>query len=256
MDVNLQVVGTVISNLKTGFTNTGKPTCEFALSHQYINDKTGEVFETKWFTTMLNGNADWAEAYNLVKGDKVMVLGSEVTATAYASKTGPACTLNLKANHVTRVDPGSRDYLAAQLLGNAGNDAEMRYTSDGRPYTSMRLGTNAGYPGSNGKWVDKTNWYNVTIFGNTEDEGGTGKAERAANIAKGDKVMVILQSMRGNPYERDGKLAASVDVIANSMRLVSRKSASTNSGRSAPDADVLAAMGIEPAPTAEEDVDF
>ncbi len=252
----IEVIGTILSEVRFKTVGSkGTPVAEFAMAHKWTNPDTGEIFETRFYTTLFNGNAEWAQQNDLAQGDTVMVLGSELTGTAWKSGDQLQSMLNLKATHITRVDAASRDYLAGQLIGAVGADAEMNYNAQGRARTSFRLAVSAGYYGTDGKWVDRSHWYNVTLFGRGEDEGQNARAERAALIAKGDKVLVTLQTVRANGYiNKQGDVACGVDVIASSVRTIARKAAgeTTGSEETAPvDDSIRAAAAMSTAlPTA------
>ena len=48
------------------------------------------------------------------------------------------------------------------LIGNVGNDPEMRYTSSGTPVTTFNLATNNTYRDQNGETVNETEWFRIT----------------------------------------------------------------------------------------------
>ncbi len=52
----------------------------------------------------------------------------------------------------------------AILVGNLGQDPELRYTGSGTAVCNMRLATNSRYKDKDGEWVDKTEWHNVVAW--------------------------------------------------------------------------------------------
>lgn len=50
------------------------------------------------------------------------------------------------------------------LVGNLGQDPELRYTGSGTAVCNMRLATNESYKDSNGQMVDKTEWHSVVAW--------------------------------------------------------------------------------------------
>ena len=50
------------------------------------------------------------------------------------------------------------------LIGNLGNDAETRFTTNNLSITSFSLATTNGYKGKDGNWVNETTWHNVISF--------------------------------------------------------------------------------------------
>lgn len=50
------------------------------------------------------------------------------------------------------------------LIGNLGNDAENRFTTNNLSVTSFSIATSNGYKGKDGNWVNETTWHNVVSF--------------------------------------------------------------------------------------------
>ena len=50
------------------------------------------------------------------------------------------------------------------LVGNLGQDPELRYTGSGTAVCNMRLATNESYKDASGQLVDKTEWHNVVAW--------------------------------------------------------------------------------------------
>ncbi|PJB47335.1 MAG: single-stranded DNA-binding protein, partial [Chloroflexi bacterium CG_4_9_14_3_um_filter_45_9] len=50
------------------------------------------------------------------------------------------------------------------LIGNVGNDPEMRYTPGGNPVTSFSVATNRRYTDSNGETKEETEWFRVIAW--------------------------------------------------------------------------------------------
>lgn len=82
------------------------------------------------------------------------------------------------------------------LLGNLGEDPELRYTQAGTAVLNLRLATNESYI-SDGQRKERTDWHNVVVWAK--------RAEGLAKIlSKGDRIL-IEGSIRTSSYEaRDG----------------------------------------------------
>lgn len=50
------------------------------------------------------------------------------------------------------------------LIGNLGNDAETRFTTNNLDITSFSLATVNSYKGKDGNYVNDTTWHNVVFF--------------------------------------------------------------------------------------------
>ena len=73
------------------------------------------------------------------------------------------------------------------LTGNLTRDPELRNTSGGTPVCSLRLACNTRRRDSGGEWVDKPNFFDVTVWG-----------------AQGENCATYLQ--KGRPVAVDGRL--------------------------------------------------
>lgn len=67
-----------------------------------------------------------------------------------------------------------------QLLGNLGNDAATKYTSNGVPITRFSVATERRFK-SNDEWKTETDWHNITLWSNEK---------LAGYLTKGTKVFV------------------------------------------------------------------
>ena len=52
------------------------------------------------------------------------------------------------------------------LVGNLTKDPELRHTPGGTPVCSLRLAVNGRRRDESGAWVDKPNYFDVSVFGN------------------------------------------------------------------------------------------
>ncbi len=50
------------------------------------------------------------------------------------------------------------------LIGNLGNDAETRFTTNNTSVTTFSLATTNSYKGKDGNWVNETTWHNVVSW--------------------------------------------------------------------------------------------
>ncbi len=69
------------------------------------------------------------------------------------------------------------------LMGNLGQDPELKVSSTGKPYCRLRLATSTSWMSAEDKREEKTEWHSVFTWGNT--------AERCAlHLRKGALVFV------------------------------------------------------------------
>ena len=50
------------------------------------------------------------------------------------------------------------------LIGNLGQDAETRFTTNNLSVTSFSIATSNSYKGKDGNWVNETTWHNIVSF--------------------------------------------------------------------------------------------
>lgn len=84
------------------------------------------------------------------------------------------------------------------LLGNLGNNPELKYTPSGSPVATFSIATNESYKDKEGKLVEKAEWHRIVCWNKT--------AEVAAKyLHKGDKVLVQGKIQTRSWDAQDGK---------------------------------------------------
>ncbi|MEM1096247.1 MAG: single-stranded DNA-binding protein, partial [Bacteroidota bacterium] len=59
----------------------------------------------------------------------------------------------------------ARSVNKVMLIGNLGQDPELRYTGSGTAVCNLRIATTESYKDNNGQIVDKTEWHSVVAWG-------------------------------------------------------------------------------------------
>lgn len=110
-------------------------------------------------------------------------------------------------------------YHLLTIVGNLGNDPELRYTPSGTPVTTLNVATNRNYSNSAGEDVQETIWWRVAAWNKL--------AETCTKyLKKGRKVLIeanIRPSEDGNPrvYEKnDGSWGASYEATARVVKFL------------------------------------
>lgn len=100
------------------------------------------------------------------------------------------------------------------LLGNLGNDPEMRYTPSGVPVATFSLAVNRVYNDSNGQRQEKTTWFRVTAWRRD--------AELVSQyLTKGRQVLILGEMEEARPFMgNDGQPRATLEVTARTIRFV------------------------------------
>jgi len=120
------------------------------------------------------------------------------------------------------------------LTGNLTRDPELRATPSGTPVCSLRVACNTRRKDASGEWVDKPNYFDVTVWG--------AQGENCASyLSKGRPVAVDgrLEWREWEAKDGSGK-RQSVDIIADSVQFLGSREGGENGSRFTPQSDVPA----------------
>src|ERR671939_467117 len=127
------------------------------------------------------------------------------------------------------------------LVGNLTRDPELRHTPSGTPVCSLRVAVNSRRRDESGQWVDKPNYFSVSVFGN--------QAENCAQyLAKGRPVAVDGRLDWREWQGQDGSKRESVEIVADSVQFLG--------GRGEVGGDVGGGNQFVPAGAESESADF
>ena len=123
------------------------------------------------------------------------------------------------------------------IIGNLGADPEMRYTPSGRPVTQFNVAVNQSTKNQQtGEWVEATDWFRVSVWGD--------RAERAAEtLRKGNKVFVEGRFKTREFEGRDGQKRTSLEITADSVVNLEKRSREEGEGQFAAPAAAAAGSG-------------
>ena len=136
------------------------------------------------------------------------------------------------------------------LVGNLTRDPELRHTPSGTAVCNLRLAVNTRRKDETGQWVDKPNYFDVTVWGN--------QAESCAQyLSKGLPVGVDgrLEWREWDATDGSGKRQA-VEVVAESVQFLGSRG---DAGGDAPQFVPAGAAGDSadfPASAADDDIPF
>lgn len=109
------------------------------------------------------------------------------------------------------------------LTGNLTRDPELRTTSGGTSVCSLRLAVNTRRRDSSGEWVDKPNYFDVTVWG--------AQGENCAQyLAKGRPVAVDGRLEWREWQDKEGNKRQSVDIIADTVQFLGGKEGGGGNG--------------------------
>ncbi len=98
------------------------------------------------------------------------------------------------------------------LIGNLGQDAEHRFTTNNTEVSSFSLATSHSYKGRDGNWVNETTWHNIVIFGASDFLKG--------NLKKGKKFYVEGRLAKRDYENKDGQKIYVTEVIADKFNII------------------------------------
>ncbi|MDZ4701666.1 MAG: single-stranded DNA-binding protein [Rhodothermales bacterium] len=102
------------------------------------------------------------------------------------------------------------------LIGNLGQDPELRYTASGTAVCNMRLATNESYKDADGNMVDKTEWHTVVAWSRL--------AEICGEYLKKGSQVYFEGSLQTRSYDdKDGNTKFTTEVKAREMMMLSGK---------------------------------
>lgn len=106
--------------------------------------------------------------------------------------------------------------LKATLIGNLGNDPDMRYSANGSPLLRFNVASNYRTRTPEGEYQDKTEWVRVTVTGN--------RAESLSQyLRKGSRVYVEGR-LEARPWtDQQGQIRAGLEVLANEVQFMSSR---------------------------------
>jgi single-strand DNA-binding protein len=105
------------------------------------------------------------------------------------------------------------------LIGNVGQDPEVRYTGDasnGAKVATLRLATTERYKDRNGNLQEHTEWHSVVVWRNTADV-----VEKY--VRKGSQIYVEGRLRTRSWDDQNGNKRYATEIVADTLQLLGRK---------------------------------
>jgi len=150
------------------------------------------------------------------------------------------------------------------ITGNLTRDPELRHLGSGTAVCKLRVAVNSRRKDQSGNWVDKPNYFDVTVWGAQGENCST-------YLSKGRPVAVEGRLDWREWEDQSGNKRQSVEIIANTVQFLGSRDGGGGGGEGnanggggfAPQSDVPADHSdFEPAPTggggsaSEDDIPF
>lgn len=125
------------------------------------------------------------------------------------------------------------------LVGNLTRDPELRHTPSGTPVCSLRLAVNSRRKDETGQWVDKPNYFSITVWGQ--------QGENCAQYLSKGRPVAVDGRLDWREWEaQDGAKREAVEVVAETVQFLGSRGDSEGGGNYVPAG----------APAATSDADF
>jgi len=109
------------------------------------------------------------------------------------------------------------------IVGNLGNDPEVRYTGAGAAVTTISVATTESWKDKEGNKQEKTEWHRIIFFGRL--------AEIAGEYLKKGRQVYVEGKLRTNKWQaQDGTDRYTTEIVANELQMLGGQSTSTPAG--------------------------
>ena len=98
------------------------------------------------------------------------------------------------------------------LVGNLGNDPDVKYTQGGMAIATLSVATTSSRKDRDGNFQEKTEWHRVKLFGKT--------AEVAGEYLKKGRQVYIEGRLEYGSYEKDGVKHYTTDILGDDMQML------------------------------------
>jgi len=136
------------------------------------------------------------------------------------------------------------------LVGNLTRDPELRHTPSGTAVCNLRLAVNTRRKDETGQWVDKPNYFDITVWGN--------QGERCAQYLTKGRPVAIDGRLEWREWETpEGNKRQAVDVVADTVQFLgSRGDGEGGSGGYIPADATPTPAGDFPTSPTDDDIPF
>jgi len=109
------------------------------------------------------------------------------------------------------------------LIGNLGQDPEVRHTNSGQPVANLRVATSRRVKDRDGNWNDQTEWHTVVCFARTAELAGQ-------YLHKGSKIFIEGRIQTRSWDDREGKKQYRTEVVCENLKFLDPKGGGASGG--------------------------
>lgn len=115
------------------------------------------------------------------------------------------------------------------ITGNLTKDPELRHTPSGTAVCKLRIAVNGRIKDHGGNWVDKPNYFDVTVWGN--------QGESCAQYLSKGRGAAIQGRLDWREWEaQDGSKRQAVEIVAQTVQFLGQRDGNGQSGSQQQDA--------------------
>ncbi len=140
----------------------------------------------------------------------------------------------------------------AILIGNVGNDPEVRHLDAGTPVANFSLATSETYKNKEGERVTQTEWHNIVVW--------RGLAEVVERYVTKGQQLYIEGRIRTRSWEdKEGNKRYTTEIVADNLQMLGRKgdnAQSPSEGVSSQTGSATVSSAPKNEPEPEDDLPF
>lgn len=110
------------------------------------------------------------------------------------------------------------------LIGNLGQDAEHRFTTNNNEVSTFSIATSHSYKGKDGNYVNETTWHNVVLWGASDFLKG--------KLKKGAKFYIEGRISKRDYENKEGQKIYITEVLADKFASIPLDGSSGDGGNS------------------------
>ena len=136
------------------------------------------------------------------------------------------------------------------LVGNLGQDPEVKYTAGGAAVTTLSLATSESWKDKDtGSDQEKTEWHRVVLWRRLAEIAGE-------YLKKGSKVYIEGQ-LQTRKWEQDGQTRYTTEVVGRDMQLLDSRSSSSSDSSSYEDINQdMSSQNLPDSGITDDDIPF
>ena len=111
----------------------------------------------------------------------------------------------------------------AMIIGNLGNDPEVRYTQNQTPVATFSVATSERWKDSDGNKQEHTEWHRVVAWGKLAEICGE-------HLNKGDKVFIEGKLRTRKWEDKEGNSRYTTEIVTRELEMLGGKESADPSG--------------------------